>query len=198
MSYLIKGEFLKEARDFFTALPEIAQQSASLAMNQVTEREGLAKMRRDMESQIAFPNGYLDSPDRLAVRQPATPNRLELIVSARDRPTSLARFAPGQSPENTRRGGVTVSVKKGRTKTLKKAFLVRLRNGNIGLATRDKSLVDRAYKPVMLDRGVYLLYGPSVDQVFKAVGEDALPWLGGKISNEFFRQFARLSRGRHG
>ncbi len=195
MSYLIKGDFLREAREYFEAVPLIAAKAASLAMNQVSERDGLAHMRRDMETQVNFPKGYLDTDDRLAVRRPSTPNNLEVVISARDRPTSLARFVAGQTPESTRRGGVTVSVKKGSSKRLKKAFLVRLRNGNIGLATRDKSLVDRAYKPVMLDRGVYLLYGPSVDQVFKAVAEDSLPWLGGRISNEFFRQFARLTRG---
>lgn len=195
MSYLIKGDFLREAREYFEAVPLVAAKAASLAMNQVSERDGLAHMRRDMETQVNFPKGYLDTDDRLAVRRPSTPNNLEVVISARDRPTSLARFVAGQTPESTRRGGVTVSVKKGGSKRLKKAFLVRLRNGNIGLATRDKSLVDRAYKPVMLDRGVYLLYGPSVDQVFKAVAEDSLPWLGGRISNEFFRQFARLTRG---
>ena len=75
-----------------------------------------------------------------------------------------------------------------------KAFLVKLKNGNMGLATRDKALIDRAYKPVMLDRGVYLLYGPSVDQVVRTVAEDALPNIGDKVFDEFLRQFARVTR----
>lgn len=195
MSYEILGSFLKEATQFFVDLPDVANKSAMLALNQVSEREAIPMIRRSAESQINFPKGYLDNPDRLGITRKATLGSLEVVITARDRPTSLARFAPGQNPQNTRRGGVTVQVKKGRTKHLGKAFLVRLKNDNIGLATRDKALINRAYKPVMLDRGVYLLYGPSVDQVVKTVAEDALPAIGDKVSSEFFRQFTRLSRG---
>lgn len=195
MSATIRGEFLKEARQYFDALPEIAMNAAMMAVNQVAEREALPMIRRDAESQVNFPKGYLDTPDRLGISRKATRGSLEAVITARDRPTSLARFAPGQTPESTRRKGVTVSVKRGRVTHMNKAFLVRLSNGNVGLATRDKSLIGRAHKPVMLGRGVYLLYGPSVEQVFSGVADDALPSIGKKLSNEFFRQFTRLSRG---
>ena len=195
MSASIRGTFLKDARMYFDALPEIAMNAAVMAVNQVAERDALPLIRRNTENQIAFPKGYLDQQDRLGITRKATRGSLEAVITARDRPTSLARFAPGQSPENTRRGGVTVRVKHGRTKHLGKAFLVRLNSGNVGLATRDKSLVGRAYKPAVLGRGVYLLYGPSVDQVFGGVAADALPVIGNKLSKEFLRQFTRLSRG---
>lgn len=196
MSVLIRGEFLREARSFFEELPEITEQAATYALNDVAERKAVPMIRRDAESQINFPKGYLDSDDRLGISKKARPNSLEVVITARDRPTSLARFAHGQTPEGTRGQGVTVMVKRGRTRTMGKAFLVRLRNGNVGLATRDRSLIERAYKPVMLDRGVYLLYGPSVDQVVKTVAGEALPEIGDLVANEFFRQFTRLSRGR--
>lgn len=195
MSYLIRGEFLKDMRQYFDALPEVAEKSAMLALNQVAERDAIPMIRKDAESQVNFPRGYLDSPDKLDLRKKARPGDLEVVITARDRPTSLARFATSRMVPSPRGQGVTVAVKRGRTKHLSKAFLVRLKNGNIGLATRDKSLVDRAYKPMMLGKGVYLLYGPSVDQVVKTVAEEALPEIGDKIGNEFFRQFARLSRG---
>lgn len=195
MTYLVQGGFLREARQFFEDLPDITEQAVMMSINQVAERKAVPMIRRDVESQIAFPAGYLDQPDRLGVTRKANRNNLEAVITARDRATSLARFAPGQTPENSRGKPITIQVKKGRSKQLNKGFLVRLKNGNIGLATRDKSTISRAYKPVMLGRGVYLLYGPSVDQVFKAVAADSLPAIGDLLSVEFFRQFARLTRG---
>lgn len=193
MSAFIRGSFLKEAREFFEALPEIAEEAAIMAVNQVTERKALPAIRRDMEAQVNFPRGYLDSPDRLQFRQRARRGNIEAVITGRDRPTSLARFAPGQTPGNTRGKGVTVMVKRGATATMKKAFIVNLKSGNRGLATRDPGLIKRAYKPVALGRGVYLLYGPSVDQVMKAVADDNLPMIADELSREFFRQFTRLS-----
>jgi hypothetical protein len=195
MSYLVRGSFLKEMREYFDALPDVANQAAVMALNQVAERQALPMIHDKAEAQVNFPKGYLDSPDRLGISRKASRGSLEAVITARDRPTSLARFAPGQTPKSTAKRGVTVSIKKGRVTHIGKAFLVTLNNGNIGLATRDKSLVSRAYKPVQLDRGVYLLYGPSVDQVVRTVAEDAMPKIGEKLSTEFLRQFARLSRG---
>lgn len=197
MSYMVSGNFLKEAQRYFDALPEIAEKAAMMALNQVGEREALPMIRRSAENQVAFPHGYLDNPDRLGLRRKATRGRLEVVITARDRPTSLARFAPGQTPENTARKGVTVQVKRGRSVKMNKAFMVRLKNGNTGLAIRLPSgqRPSAAHKPVALDNGVWLLYGPSVDQVFRTVAEESLPQIGEKASREFLRQFARLSRG---
>lgn len=197
MSVTIQGDFLTDMRQFFDEFPEITERSALMALNQVAERKAVPMIRHDAESQVAFPSGYLDSPDRLGVSRKATQSSLETVITARDRPTSLARFAPGQTPESGRNQGVTVMVKKGRSRHMKKAFLVRLKNGNVGLAIRLKQgeRPDRAYKPVLLANNVYLLYGPSVDQVVRTVAEESLPEIGNMVSNEFFRQFARLSRG---
>lgn len=197
MSVFVQGNFLKEAREFFEEFPQISEQAAVMSINQVAERKAVPMIRRDAESQVAFPSGYLDSPDRLEVSRKATASNIEAVVTARDRPTSLARFAPGQSPESTRGKGVTVTVKKGRSRTLQRAFMVRLKNGNVGVAIRLKpgERPDRAYKPVALANNVYLLYGPSVDQVVRTVAEESLPEIGEFLSKEFYRQFTRLSRG---
>lgn len=201
MSAFIRSDVLGDLRDlsqFFTAMPEVTSKAVSLAMNDVSERKAVPAIRRETESQVAFPKGYLDSPDRLGVTKRASPNNLEVVITARDRPTSLARFAPGQTPENTRGKPLYVQVKRGRTVRLNKAFMVRLKNGNIGLAVRLKpgeSLRNKTdMKAVALANNVYLLYGPSVDQVFRTVADSAAPEIGTQIGNEFYRQFARLSR----
>lgn len=200
MPVTIKSDLLSEVREYFEKAPELASDSAMMAINSVITRSGLASMKRDIMSQVAFPAGYLDLENRLAVTRKANKQSLEGMITGRDRATSLARFAPGQTPQNTRGKGVTVAVKRGRTKTLKKAFLVSLKNGNVGLAVRLKpgeTLKNKTYgKPVMLGKNLYLLYAPSVDQVFRTVAEDSLPMLGDSVAKEFYRNFARLSRGK--
>ena len=200
MSSLVSGSVLGDVRRYFEELPVIAEKAAVMSINQVVERDGLAMMRSDINSQVAFPTGYLKNDGRLSVTRRAREGSLEAVITARDRPTSLARFTSGQTPASTRKGGVTVEVKRCKTVHMKNAFLVNLKNGNLGLAVRLKpgeSLANKTNgKPVMLAKNVYLLYGPSVDQVFQTVAEESLPELGTMVSKEFLRQFTRLSRGR--
>ena len=196
MSVGIEINVLDDLVKFFDDLPDVAEQAAVLAINQVTEREGMTAIRNEMRSQVDFPKGYLES-GRLKVRRKAYKGNLEAIIRGRDRATSLARFARGQTPENTRGRGVRVQVKPGQTKTLKRAFLVRLRNGNIGLAVRlkDGELPINTHSEVMLADNVWLLYGPSVDQVLSGVADDVAPGILRSLSKQFLRQFARLTRG---
>lgn len=196
MSAIITGrEALTEVRKYFEQLPEIAEHAAVLAINETVSREGMTMIKRDMRDQINFPAGYLET--RLQVSRKAGRGALSAAIRGRDRATSLARFAAGQTPDNTRGRGVRVSVKKGRTEHLQRAFLVRLRNGNIGLAVRlkDGESIRNTTRAVELQKNVYLLYGPSVDQVFKDVAVDNYDDLLGMVTNKFLRQFARLSRG---
>lgn len=198
MSVIIRADFLQETKRFFDELPEIATRSASMAINDVASRDALKLLRKDIESQVDFPTGYLSQPDRLGVSRKATPNNLEAVITARDRATSLARFARGQTVANTRGKGVRVQVKPGVTKQLPKAFLVNLRNGNTGLAVRLKDGQSLRNKNdgrvVKLGKNTYLLYGPSVDQVFRDVADGNSSEIGQLVTNEFFRQFARLTR----
>lgn len=187
---------LGDVRRYFEELPEIATRAATLAVNQVAARDGLSLAKREMRAQIDFPNGYLEQ-GRLGVTRKATTVSIEAVITGRDRPTSLARFAAGQTPENTRGRGVRVRVKKGRTKLLRGAFMVRLKNGNLGVAVRLKpgERLENSQAAKRLSDNVYLLYGPSVEQVFAGVADDALPDINRMLSNQFLRQFARLSRG---
>lgn len=199
MSAKIITKGLNELRDYFEQLPNVAGQAASFAINDVAGGTGMTMLRTAMEDEVAFPKGYLNK-DRLGVTQHATPQRLEAVIKGRDRPTSLARFAAkGQSPQNTRKGGVRITVKPGAGKYLKGAWLVSLNNGNIGLAVRLKpgtTFTNKKDAPkVQLAPDVYLLYGPSVDQVFGEVAFEKTDDIERLVASEFFRQFARLSRG---
>lgn len=195
MSATILSTGLKDALKYFEQLPEVATQAAVLAVNQIAGGSAIVGLKRQMRKEVAFPSGYLED-GRLTVVQKATRNSIEAIIRGRDRPTSLARFATG-APGIRQKGGVRVIVKPGQTRTLKSAFLIKLRNGNTGLAVRLKpgDTLQKSTGAVKLANNLYLLYGPSVDQVFNSVAEDQLPIIGENLNQEFLRQFARLARG---
>lgn len=203
MSVSVIAEALGDVQRYFEQLPEIAMQAATMAINSTAERKALPDIRAEMREQLSFPSGYLEGSDgsgkkRLSVSRKASKGNPSAAISGRDRATSLARFRmPGQDAKNTRNLGVRVRVKPGYTRTLKKAFLITLRNGNMGLAVRlkpgDKLANSSAAK--LLSNNVYLLYGPSVDQVFRSVATDVTPEVLSDVTSEFLRQFARLSRG---
>jgi len=142
------------------------------------------KSADDMRQEIAFSASYLR--DKLTITKKATQSSLEAVISGRDRPTSLARFV---TSGKLRQAGVTVQVKPGKTEELDGAFLIQLKNGNRGLAVRlgpGKTLANsrRAKK---LSDNVYLLYGPSVDQVFKGVAGNEAPQALAFLEREFLR-----------
>lgn len=186
--------------DFLDAAPDVARQAAALSMNDITGGKGLTRYKKSIKGQVAFPSGYLEEADKFGQTGFATPGHLETRISARQRPTSLARFASGAVGGE----GATVRVKPGRSVRLKRAFMVRLlagtsELGNLGLAVRIKpGQTIRGKKDtsnmVRLAKNVFLLYGPSVDQVFRSVAETDTPAVLTDMGNEFFRQFARLSK----
>jgi len=143
-----------------------------------------------MLRQVNFPRGYLRGNNaRLKVTQKASDGNLEAVITGRSEPTSLARFVTSA----TKSGGVRVSVKPGSSRQIKNGFLINLRAGatslgNKGLAVRTDGRKPRgAYKPKEIAPGLWLLYGPSVDQVFRSVRSDITPSVEDYLSNEFLR-----------
>ena len=181
-------------QDYVEAMPRAAIEGARIALNDVAAGSGLAIFRNAVADEIDFPPGYLND-DRLGVESRATNSNLAVTIVGRDRPTSLARFVsqvnlPGKY-------GVTVQVKRGRTRQIKRGFIIRLKNGNKGLAIRlkpgERLSNTTGAKQIGANTGLYLLYGPSVDQVFREVGPDKTPEVLAEVEQEFYRQFFRLS-----
>jgi hypothetical protein len=188
---------LEEVRDFFDRLPQISTDAARMAINDVAGGTGLTLLRKAAYEEISFPSGYLNK-DRLGLASRATNSKLGAVIKGRDRPTSLARFVDKKQVMSGVRGNLRVTVKPGKTKTMSKSWLVNLKNGNLGLAIRlapGERLNKTAPPSVELSKGVYLLYGPSVEQVFKGVAADNSGEIARLVSREFLRQIARLSRG---
>lgn len=184
----------------FNSLRDDIKLWAAQAINRTAER-GRTMAARQIRQQINLPASYVSpSEKRLYVSKKAQRGDLEARIAARTRATSLARFVSGQA--QLHKQGVRVEIAPGKARFLKRAFLVRLRAGtantdtrsNLGLAVRlrpgevlrNKSDVRR------LDRGLYLLYGPSVDQIFRArdgsgVAEDISLDLAKSMEDEFLR-----------
>lgn len=165
--------------------------AARQAINKTADR-ARTRAATAIGQQVNFPARYLSpSGEHLVVGQKASNGSLEAVISGRSRPTSLARFKVGKT-----KTGVLVSVKPGVVKEIKNAFFMPLRqgdggpNGNLGLAVRTArgKRPSKAYHPVQLTEHLWLLYGPSVDQVFKTVREDIAP----ETSEFLAREFSRL------
>lgn len=199
----VDADGLSETIRYFEAVPAVSARAMRLALNTVISRGGMRLAQDAIYDQVEFPRGYLRG-DRLYVSKYASENDLEAAMVGRKRATSLARFASGQ-PIGTR-GGVRVRVKKGQSVMMRRAWLVRLRRGasltednyNVGLALRvnpGESVVGKysSHQSWLVPGSVALLYGPSVDQVFRDVSGDIADPISQMVTDEFFRQFSRLS-----
>lgn len=195
MSVYVQARGIRELERFFADLEPIAEQAMAITINSVAARQVLPEVRDRVSSQVNYPTGYVQSRIRLSSK--ATRARLRATISGRDRATSLARFAPGQTAQTSKNRGVVVEVKKGNRQLLRKGFIINLRNGNRGLAVRvgNGETLSNSQRAVRLENNVYLLYGPSVDQVARGVYDEVTPFIEDQIVREFLRQFSRLSRG---
>ena len=175
-------------------LPENVKKKAQQAVNGILRRARPESAKR-IARLVNLPASYMsDSSGRLSITQYATSNKLEGVITGRQRATSLARFSSGGT---VNKPGVSVAVKPGASRLMKKAFLVRLKAGsapietrsNLGLAVRLKKGTPLRNKTKMarLGKGLYLLYGPSVDQVFKQVSADMQPVALDWLEDEFLR-----------
>ena len=197
-SYVVAVEGL-DALQRFDELPGKIQRIATAVVNRTAERAKAEGARR-IRDQVAFPARYLTGRrGRLSVTKKASNSELEAIVTGQHRPTSLARFAGSRNPSAARkRGGVNVEVKPGESQFMGGAFLIKLPQGktgvtdtqfNLGLAIRLKpgESVRNKRRMVEVSKGLYLLYGPSVDQVFRTVAGDITPDMEDWMETEFTR-----------
>lgn len=197
-----------DALKTFDELSEKMREAARRAVNFAT-RKGYKAAGDQITSELNFPRSYVTGKSgRMQISrfaQRGGTGDISAVITARTRPTSLARFVTGSiSVGGARKDGVQIQVKKGSVKRLKHAWLIRLRRGtertdtqfNLGLAVRTKNgqKPDRAYKPYPLADNVYLLYGPSVASALysvhngKGVATAITPEVLDALENEFWRQ----------
>ncbi|UVK46821.1 phage tail protein [Mesorhizobium sp. AR07] len=172
------------------------------ALNRTADRDR-TRAARAVRDQINFPASYVSpSSNRLWVKTRARKGALETMIEGRGTPTSLARFSrqsvlPGGSRHTG--GRINVTVKPGQTKSIGRAFIIRLKNNNIGLAVRTTGAAPaNAYRPKAIGKNLWLLYGPSVDQALSAASsergifEEMTPASLDFLETEFTRQLELL------
>lgn len=196
MSYAVAVEGLDQLTDIVN-LKETVVTAARQAVNRSLDKTR-TRSAKLIAMQVNFTARYLSPNEgRLTVSRKASNSRLEGAILGRHRPTSLARFAHGGV---SNKAGVTVEVKPGSARFLKRAFLIKLRAGtanietqhNLGLAIRLKpgETIANKKQMVKISGNLYLLYGPSVDQVFNKVRDDVAPDALTFLEDEFFRLMA--------
>lgn len=207
----MKVEFrgLDQLESYFRDFPDLANAAARLSINSAS-RYAARLASKHVRAQVAFKRSYIgaagEHDSKIRIKKFASSNDLEAVIAALDRPTSLARFSVSKPSFGRPKSPPRVRVKTGGgTKAIKKGFFVRLKRGkqltedhfNIGLAVRLKEgeKIQGSQRAKALGGGVYLLYGPSVAQVFNTVREDIAPGVADFSAQEFFRQFGRLARG---
>lgn len=163
------------------------------AVNKTVERARPAAAA-EIRQQVAFSARYLSGAQgRLAITQRASESDPTAVLTGRRRPTSLARFAT--NARRSRVPGARVTVQPGLSRFLPRAFFIPLRSGadgsnnNLGLAIRlpAGTRPSRAYKPQLIGTNLWLLYGPSVDQVFDDVAAEMVPESSDFLEREFLR-----------
>lgn len=204
MSINVSIEGLDVFLESIKKAPEAADEAAVLSLNTIARRAHAASSR-EIRKQVNFTAGYLGAADgdgNLRVSKFARHGRPEAIITGRRRPTSLATFAVG-SLQRGRPVKVKVSTARG-GRTIRGAFPIRLRQGaeltdtafNRGLAIRLKpgeTIRNKRVQVKALRGGIYLLYGPSVDQIFRSVSAQVAEDFTEPLQLEFLRQFNRLS-----
>ena len=199
------GVFVSGEETFreFSNADERVRRAAVRAVNR-TARDTRAEAAQEIIRQVNLPASYVSPREgRLAIIRRATRQRQEAVIRARGRATSLSRFAVGRPGGN--RSGITVAVQRGRSVFLPRAFLVRLRRGSIttdtqfnaGLAIRlpEGQRPQGTSRAVELAPGLFLLYGPSVAQIFldnqnQGVARDLEEPTATALQTEFLRQLA--------
>lgn len=177
------------------SIPADVKRAAVQAINKAADR-GRTDAARRIREQVNLPASYLaPSGGRLTVTKRATGADLEAAITGRQRPTSLARFAVSGVPNEHK--GISVEVAPGFAKFMRRAFLIRLRagsanldtNSNLGLAIRLRpgEVIHNKRVMMKLSGNLYLLYGPSVNQIFASVAQEEAPELADFLEAEFLR-----------
>ena len=151
---------------------------ASQTVNEVA-REMRTQSARQILAQVNLPASYVSPRNqRLEVVKSATPADPEAIIRAQGRASSLTRFLIGTRQSGA---GLAVNIRGSGVKRFRRAFLFRGRrvgattdtgpaNQLFAFRVARGQRLQRSSAAREIDRGLYLLFGPSVSQI--ALSED--------------------------
>jgi hypothetical protein len=196
-SYVVFVNGLSSLREIDTIDEEI-KIAARRAVSRTLDKTRTAASSR-MRDQVNWQKQYVDDKLSKYVKN----DGMEGVIRATFRPTSLARFVVGAKTPWQPVNRVQVSKDMPNMARNRRMIIVPLRRGNakptednmnLGLAIRLKQgeTVSGKYKMRELSKGLYLLYGPSISQVFYTVSDDLRPDAEQWLRDEYERQIKLL------
>lgn len=197
----ISSTGIKGLAEFVARTPEVAREAAKLAVGDTAEwGRNLAK--REMKAAVNLPEDAL-AARRFRIAQRPTNAHPEAVLSADNNPLGLSRFVVGQKAKGTPHPKVRILVG-GATKSFSSpdrkgtySFLIPTPGGadGVGLAVRTKRPLQKSQAARKIGPDLYLLSGPSVNQMFGQMIPALVPRIEAKMQTEFARQYERLIRG---
>lgn len=185
---------LSEAKAEFSDLPVKLKAALIKTINNVVPDVRSIAIERITE-QVALSKSYVQG--RLFVSQRANNTDPTAVISGRVRSTQLRRYKGTQLyvsaklPGKKRLAGTSVQVKTGRgASVLKHTWLIKLKHGETDArAGLTMGIAERTGK----DRNDFkILYGPSVDQVWRDVKDEITPDVEKLLEAEWLRQMRDL------
>lgn len=187
--------------EFVARTPEVAAEAAKLAVGDAAEW-GRNLSKREMVSAVNLPADAL-AGRRFRISQRPTTANPEAVISADNNPLGLSRFVVSQKARGAAHpkvrilvGGTPKSFSDPDTKG-SYSFLIPTPGGadGVGLALRTKEPLRNSRAGRKIGRDLYLLSGPSVNQMFGQLMPTIVPRIEAKLQTEFARQYERLIRG---
>ena len=193
---------LRDTITFVARQEAVVTQAAALAVSDVAEW-GKNLSRRAMLADVNLPADAL-AGRKFRISQRPTQGNPEAVITADNNPLGLSRFVTGDKTPG--RAHPTVRIKKGGSVRQFStgdrpggdySFLIPTPNGaaGVGLALRTKTPMRNSSAARKIGRNLYLLSGPSVNQMFGQMLPALVPRIEAKLAGEFARQYERLSRG---
>ena len=165
-----------------------ANKAASMTLND-TARWARTRLKSQMQADIRLTESAFTGK-RLYVAEFANPGHLQVTVRGDKQGYSLSRFAVDKPVRLARspllqikRGGPAVQVKRG--------FFLPAPNGALGLAVRTNGPLAKG-KGRKVGPNLYILFGPSPDQMMRRLAPELVPSVQQHVLVEFNRQINRL------
>lgn len=198
MSYSINTKDISSATGLLRGAVRAVEKAQMRAINRTASKTRTAAskaIRNDVKLKASYVNENLKVTRKASITNP------EAVITGRKRPTRLARYGAKQISRvakqaagdlsrgiasGRKQSGVSVAVKKGASrKKMRKAFMIPLKgSGSMGVFVRTGTG----------KKDIKHLYGPSVDQVFRAVRTDLKPQIRRNLVTEYERQLANALR----
>lgn len=192
---VVAGKGIDALDRYIARLGDGANKAAVMAVNDTADW-ARTRIKRQMQAEVTLAESAFANRQFYVSRRANTAD-LQAVLTASRQPYSLSRFKVGDVGFGPSAGPVKVRIKAGgSTVNLKRAFYVRAPNGAVGIAVRSKQPLDNSRGARRIKgTDVYVLFGPSPDQLMRRLAPASVPDVENYLNREFSRQIVRVING---